>query len=72
MTDIKKTKTNIPEPEEEKPIEPYVNEKLKYYLIAAVAVLCIITALVVVFSPEAKKQREKRTQSTVNITVLNT
>lgn len=69
MADLNKTKTNIPEPEEEKPIEPYVNPKLKYYLIAAVVVLCIITALVVVFSPEVKKQREKRTQSTADIVV---
>ena len=45
-------------------LAPYVNEALKYWLLAGVAILCIIAALAVVFSPEAEKNREKKAEQT--------
>lgn len=46
-------------------LAPEVNEKLKYYLIAFMFLLCVVTALLVIFSPEARQLREERSaQST--------
>lgn len=55
--DIKNTETD------DKPIEPYVNVKLKLYLIAAVVIMCAVTAIAVLLSPEAKEQRRIRKQT---------
>lgn len=57
--------------EENVSLAPYVNEKLKYYLFAVVIILCIIAALAVALSPEAKKNREnKKAEPTQTAIVL--
>lgn len=47
-TEIKEKETNN-EPES---MAPYVNEKVKYYLVALVVILCIITVFCVIFGSE--------------------
>ena len=59
MTENKDVKKSTEEMQDNKPLKPFVNGKLKYYLIVAVILLCIITALAVVFSPEAKEKRKE-------------
>ncbi len=60
MTENNKIKDKESLTEENISLSPYVNEKLKYCLIAGVVILCIIAALAVVFSPEARKNREEK------------
>ena len=60
MTENNEIKDKESLSEENVSLAPYVNEKLKYCLIAGVIVLCIIAALAVVFSPEARKNREEK------------
>ena len=67
MTENKEIKDKT---EENVSLAPYVNEKLKYCLLAGVAVLCIIAALAVVFSPEAKKIREEKKTDTASRAVM--
>ena len=65
MTENNEIKDKESLTEENISLAPYVNEKLKYCLIAGVIILCIIAALAVVFSPEARKNREeKKTEPT--------
>lgn len=52
--------------EEETPsMAPYVNEKLKYWLIGLIVLLCIITAVAVVLTPEEREKglQDRTTQS---------
>ncbi len=60
MTENNEIKDKESLTEENVSLAPYVNEKLKYCLIAGVIILCIIAALAVVFSPEARKNREEK------------
>lgn len=60
MTEDNEIKDKESLTEENISLAPYVNEKLKYCLIAGVIILCIIAALAVVFSPEARKNREEK------------
>ena len=57
--------------EENVSMAPYVNEKLKYWLIAVVAILCIVTALFVVLTPETEEKNNSDAQTLVE-TTLNT
>lgn len=60
MTENNEVKNEEVTEEETVSLAPYVNEKLKYYLFAVVIILCIIAALAVALSPEAKKNRENK------------
>lgn len=57
---------------EEQPVSlaPYVNEKLKYFLIAFIIMLCVVTALLVFFSPEAREARENKSEETIETSQL--
>lgn len=59
MTENKDIKETTQDVQNDKPLKPFVNGKLKFYLIIAVILLCIITALAVAFSPEAKEKRKE-------------
>lgn len=72
MTENNEVKNEEVTEEETVSLAPYVNEKLKYYLFAVVIILCIIAALAVAFSPEAKKNREnKKAEPTQTAIVLS-
>ena len=70
MTENNEIKDKESLTEENISLAPYVNEKLKYCLIAGVIILCIIAALAVVFSPEARKNREEKETEPIHATVV--
>ncbi len=65
-TEIKEKETNN-EPES---MAPYVNEKVKYYLVALVAILCIITVFCVIFGSEKKNNDETGAEPAKNTVIL--
>lgn len=65
-TEIKEKETNN-EPES---MAPYVNEKVKYYLVALVVILCIITVFCVIFGSEKKNSDETSELPTMETVVL--
>lgn len=72
MTENNEIKDKESLTEENISLAPYVNEKLKYCLIAGVIILCIIAALAVVFSPEARKNREEKETKPTHTAVVYT
>ncbi len=59
MTENNESKKTTENAQNDKPAKPVVDKKLKYYLVAVVILLCIITALAVVFSQEAQEKRKE-------------
>lgn len=56
--------------EENVSMAPYVNEKVKYVIVAVVIILCIITALCVVFGSKTEKKQENKESEPTQTAIL--